>query len=246
MFSYESALVSVSDSQSCAVSWVAVRTVLRSQCRGLRRAVCVRVRCILLFPFRGSGPRVLFAEVCPVRSPSWIVQCRRMRACLRQYVPVPHEPLDQLRTHPERCLRTSVSKGLLTVKCLVETHYSLSLPRIAAPSPVFQHVPSDVTTGSCLLFLCLHCQRQTPLRIYLVPAHYFWAPRRKHLFCWCQMFPLRGNFVPARNLCAARHVPRSLSELVLCTRRSFSREFFWLSMLRRHMLPLRRSVVLRV
>ena len=111
--------------------------------------------------------------------------------------------------------RTSVSKGLQRVKCLVETHYSLSLLRSdAAPSPVFQHVPSDVTTGSCLLFLCLHCWRQTlPLRRFLTPAHYFWAPRRKHLYCWCQTL--------------ARQVPRFLSELVLCTRWSFSRELFW-------------------
>ena len=205
-------------SQSCAVSLVAVRTVLLSQCRGLRRAVCVRVRCLLPFSFSGFGPRVLSVEVCPVPSP--VSEDKGLSPSVSSGAA---RALEQLKTHLERCLRTSVSKGPLTVKCWVEH----TIPYHFCPSPVFQHVPSDVTTGSCLLFLCLHCRRQTPLRRYLSPAHYFWAPRRKHLYCWCQMLPLRGNLVLVRNLCAARHVPLFHSKLMLCTRRSFCREFFW-------------------
>ena len=42
---------------------------------------------------------------------------------------------------PELLRCTLVTKRLLTLECLTETHTSQSLVRIPAPSPVIQHVP---------------------------------------------------------------------------------------------------------
>ena len=47
-----------------------------------------------------------------------------------------------------------VTRGPLTVECLMETHFSQSLVRMAVLSPVFQHVPKQLfpsleSCGNC-------------------------------------------------------------------------------------------------